>query len=179
MASSLCIAGSAKLNRKHWRNPFAAASGRTGDILMRALSILMAGLLSLAMLEPAMAAPKEKEKESAGETGKEIARSIELGALVFPVFDEKGMLRNYLFVDARMLVADGKDPWKYREQSHMIRDALLRAAHRKSFHLKGDFTKLDEKLAVAECISAANAAVGEAGALVEVKFTQINSQGRN
>lgn len=143
---------------------------------MRALSILLAGFVGLAMLEPVEAAPKDKAP--AGESEKEIARSIDLGGLVFPVFDAKGHLQNYLFVDARLQVADGKDHWKYREQTHMIRDSMLRAAHRKSFHLKNDYSKLDEKLAAEECLKAANEAVRESGALVGVTFTQILSQGQ-
>jgi hypothetical protein len=154
---------------------------------MRAFSILMAGLLGLAMVEPSLAGPKEaketkedkgkdaKGKAGEAETGKELARSLQIGGLVFPVFDEKGRLQNYLVVDVRIQVANGKDPWKYREKSHFVRDALLRAAHRKSFHLAGNFAKLDEKLAAAECLRAANEAVGEADALVSLAFTQIDS----
>lgn len=107
---------------------------------------------------------------------KEVARSVSLDGLVFPVFDEKGKLKNYLFVNARMLVGSGKDPWKYREKQHFIRDAVLRAAHRTSFNAKGDFAKLDEKFAAAECLKAGNAAVGESDALVSMTFTQIASQ---
>jgi hypothetical protein len=92
------------------------------------------------------------------------------------VFDKDNKLRNYLFVNARMLVADGKDPWKYREQSHFIRDAVIRAAHRTSFHLATDMSKLDEKRAAAESLKAANAVLGEPGAVVSMTFTQIASQ---
>ena len=40
---------------------------------------------------------------------KEVARSVELGGMVFPVFDEKRKLKNYLFINARMLAGPGKD----------------------------------------------------------------------
>lgn len=106
----------------------------------------------------------------------EVARSLELGGLVFPVFDEKLKLKNYLFISARMLAGPGKDVWKYREQQHFIRDAILRAAHKKSFHVKGNIRKLDETFAAAECIKVANQVVGEQGALVQMTFTQIASQ---
>lgn len=106
----------------------------------------------------------------------EVARSLELGGLVFPVFDEKLKLKNYLFISARMLAGPGKDVWKYREQQHFIRDAILRAAHKKSFHVKGNIRKLDEAVAAAECIKVANQVVGEQGALVQMTFTQIASQ---
>jgi hypothetical protein len=129
---------------------------------------------------PAVAAPPAPahgEAASNDANEKEIARSIELGGLVFPVFDEKRKLRNYIFVSARMLTGPGKDPWKYREQAHFIRDAVVRAAHRTSFNVKGDFDKLDEKLAAAECLKAANEILGEKDALVSMSFKSIASRG--
>jgi hypothetical protein len=134
-----------------------------------------------AVLAPAAAAfapPAGGEDHGAEGTPSEaeVARSLELGGLVFPVFDEKLKLKNYLFISARMLAGPGKDVWKYREQQHFIRDAILRAAHRKSFHAKGNIQKLDEAFAAAECIKAANQIVGEQGALVQMTFTQIASQ---
>jgi hypothetical protein len=145
--------------------------------------LLIATLFAVAAPLPALASPPhgEKKKEGAEEGGsaaeeKEVARSVELGGLVFPVFDDRQKLQNYLFVNARMRVGPGKDPWKYREKGHIIRDAVIRAAHRVSFNVKGDKTKLDEKLAEAECLKAANAAVGEPDALVSMTFTQIASQ---
>jgi len=135
--------------------------------------VLIAAVLAAAA--PAFASPPPKEKAESPED-KEVARSVELGGLVFPVFNKTGKLENYLFVNARMLVADGKDPWKYREKAHFIRDAVIRAAHKTSFNIKGDTKKLDEKLAAAECLKAANAIIGEPGALVSMTFTQIASQ---
>jgi hypothetical protein len=130
----------------------------------------------------ALAAPPAKDDHGAAEgeptaaDDKEIARSIDLSGLVFPMFDEKGKLKNYIFVSARMLAGPGKDVWKYREQQHFIRDAIVRAAHRKSFNAKGDYTKLDEKLAADTCIRVANEIVGDKDALVSMTFTQIASQ---
>jgi len=108
----------------------------------------------------------------------EVARSIELGGLVFPIFDETGKLKNYLFASARMLAGPGKDVWKYREQQHFIRDAIVRASHKVSFNLAGNYQKLDEKLAAAECLKAANQVIGEKDALVTMTFTQIDSQNK-
>jgi len=99
-----------------------------------------------------------------------------MGGLVFPIFDEKQKLRNYLFVSARMLAGPGKDVWKYREQQHFIRDAIVRVSHKVSFNVAGDYKKLDEKLAAAECLKAANVVLGEKDALVSMTFTQIASQ---
>lgn len=114
--------------------------------------------------------------EAAAGSEVDVARSIELGGLVFPVFDENRKLKNYLFVSARMEAGPNKDVWKYREQQHFIRDAIVGASHKVSFHLKGNYKKLDEKLAAAECLKAANKAIGEEGALAQMTFTQIASQ---
>lgn len=141
--------------------------------------IVVAASLTAALAPAASAfAPPAAAPPSGGETPSEaeVARSLELGGLVFPVFDEKLKLKNYLFVSARMLAGPGKDVWKYREQQHFIRDAILRVSHRTSFNVKGNFKKLDEKLAAAECLKVANQVVGEADALVTMTFTQIASR---
>ncbi|MDP3738920.1 MAG: hypothetical protein Q8R02_16120 [Hyphomonadaceae bacterium] len=144
--------------------------------------LFIAAFAALLATAPAHAAPPagghgEEEKQTADE--KEIARSVELGGLVFPIFDAKGKLKNYLFVNARMLVGPGRDPFKYRDKGHFIRDAVVRAAHRTSFAMKDDVNKLDEKLAAAECLKAANQSIGEKDALVTMTFTQIASQAGN
>lgn len=138
-------------------------------------------LASVILAASAVAAPPKGKTEAAAEAAgeaseKEIARSIELGGLAFPVFDEDRELLNYFFINGRMLAGPGKDIWKYREKGHLIRDAVLRAAHRESFHVKGDPTKFDEARAAAACLKAANAAVGDPDALVTMTFTQIASQ---
>jgi hypothetical protein len=144
-------------------------------LVISALGLLAATPLALAA-PPAgeHGAPAEGEHGAADD--KEIARSIDLSGLVFPMFDEKGKLKNYIFVTARMLAGPGKDVWKYREQQHFIRDAIVRAAHRISFNVKGNYNKLDEKLASDTCLKAANEVVGEKDALVTMTFTQIASQ---
>lgn len=143
---------------------------------MRKFSILLLLAAALGGAHPVHAAPPKGGDAEAEGDEKDVGRTVELGGLVFPVFSKDGRLRNYLFVNARMTVAPGKDPWKYREQGHFIRDAVLRAAHRTSFGSEADPGKLDEKVAAAACLKAANEAVGEAGALVEMTFTQIASQ---
>lgn len=107
---------------------------------------------------------------------KEVAKSLDLTGLVFPVFDENYKLKNYLFVNARLVVADNKDVWKFREQAHFVRDALLRQAHRSSFHMPDDVHALDVERATKECLDAGNKAVGE-DAFVKITFVQIDSRG--
>jgi len=134
---------------------------------------------TLATAAVALAAPagaQEHGAEPAAPDEAEVARSVELGGMVFPVFDENRKLKNYLFINARMLSGPGKDVWKYREKQHFIRDAIVRASHKVSFHQKGNFKKLDEKLAAAECLKAANGVIGEKDALITMTFTQIASR---
>jgi hypothetical protein len=141
--------------------------------------LLAAASLTTAAVAVAVTAPAHAQDHGAApdETSEaDIARSVELGGMVFPVFDEKRKLKNYLFISARMLAGPGKDVWKYREQQHFIRDAIVKVSHKISLHAKGDFKKLDEKVAAAECLKAANAVVGEKDALVTMTFTQIASR---
>jgi hypothetical protein len=141
--------------------------------------LLAAASLTTAAVAVAAAAPANAQDHAAApdETSEaEVARSVELGGMVFPVFDEKRKLKNYLFISARMLAGPGKDVWTYREQQHFIRDAIVKTSHKISFHAKGDFKKLDEKVAAAECLKAANGVVGETDALVTMTFTQIASR---
>ena len=143
-------------------------------------SVFLAILLAAMAGPRALAEPPHQEGEVTTKDGtpneKDVARSVEFGGLVFPVFTKNGKLKGYLFANARMLVAPGKDPWKYREQAHFIRDAVIRTAHRTSFNAEGDFNKLDEQLAERECLKAANQIVGDSNALVSMTFTQIASQ---
>lgn len=129
----------------------------------------------LSMFMPAFAQEHGVEGNATPDEA-EVARSVDMGGLVFPVFDQNRKLKNYLFVNARMLAGPGKDVWKYREQQHFIRDAIICASHKVSFNVKGDFKKLDEKLAAAECLKAANQVIGEPNALIQMTFTQIASQ---
>jgi hypothetical protein len=137
-----------------------------------------AALIAAAPSHGSPPAPAPAHGDAKDSSDAEVARSIELGGLVFPMFSEDRKLKNYLFVNARMLVGPGKDPWKYREKAHIIRDAVIRAAHRTSFSLKGDYLTLDEELAARECIKAANESIGEKGALVTMTFTQIASKAK-
>ena len=126
----------------------------------------------------AEAEPHGEEEQTDSDVSKEIVRSVELTGLVFPVFDEDGSLQNYIFVNARLVVADSKDPWKYREQAHFIRDALITASHRESLNKAGNYQVLDQERAEKVCLAAANKVVGEPDAMVAMTFTQIASQGQ-
>jgi hypothetical protein len=143
---------------------------------MRLIQLAVVAALAFAGAGPAVGTPPPAEHGGGAGDEREQARSVELQGLVFPVFTETGQLKNYIFVNATMRVADGRDPWKYRENAHFIRDAILRRAHRVSFNVRGNFNQLDEALATRECLAAANEAMGEQGALIGMTFTQIAAQ---
>ena len=134
------------------------------------LAICALGLAVSASGQFAYAAGDAGKKEE-----KEINRSVELNAMVFPVFDRDREIINYLYVNARMLVADGKGVWDYREKAHIVRDVVLRAAHRKSVHLKGNFTRIDEEKAEKLFVDAVNKELGEK-AFKSITFLQVASQ---
>ncbi len=131
------------------------------------LGCLISGLVGTSAHAAGDNAAKKEEKE--------INRSVELNALVLPVFDEDMQLKNYLFVNARMLVVDGKGVWNYREKAHIIRDAVLRASHRESVHLEGNYLRLDEHKAREVFLKAANEVLGET-AFDRMVFLQVASQ---
>ncbi len=136
----------------------------------RVAACLLGGLLASTSFVPTAYAADANKKEE-----KEINRSVELSAMVFPVFDKDRRLVNYLFVNARMLVSDGKGIWEYRDKAHIVRDIVLRAAHRESVHLKGNFTRIDEEKAEKLFIETVNKELGEE-AFTSVTFLQVASQ---
>ena len=141
-------------------------------------AVLMLSALSGAMAPAAFAAPAQEAKGATGgeDAAKEFARAIDLPGLVVPIFDDTRKLRGYIFLNARFLVAEGRDVWKYRDKAHFIRDQVLGLAHKVSFSAKADPALLDEALASREFLKTANQAVGENGAIVKVTFNKIAAQ---
>lgn len=138
--------------------------------IMSSLVVVLAIMTVSNFTPEAYAGAAEKDEKDAN-------RSVELNAMVFPVFED-GKLQNYLFVNARLRVIDGKSAWVYREKAHIIRDAILRATHRTSIHLKNDTSRIDERLAEKVCLEAANEVLGE-DALISMNFLQVASQNPN
>lgn len=141
-------------------------------------TIVLAAAFAVAAPAAHVAPPAHGAEDKAdpnAPSDKDIARSVEIIGLVFPVFDDGYKLRNYLFVNARFVVADGKDIWQVREQAHLIRDAVLRQAHKHSFHVGDDYQKFDTERATRECLEVGNRVVGD-GAFASLTFTQITLQ---
>ena len=128
----------------------------------------MASSLYVATITP------QAHAAGASDDEKEANRAVEMNAIVFPVIIDDRLV-NYLFINSRLIVADGKSTWKFREKAHVIRDALLRAVHRTSVHLEGHPGRLDQALAEEVCIKAANEIMGEE-AFTAMTFQQVASQ---
>jgi hypothetical protein len=99
------------------------------------LVLALCALGSLAAASPAAAQPAA-EKSAEGES----ARAMDVLNLIVPVV-RNGRLVNYLFVNARIQLSTGVDPFRTREKGHFLRDALLKAVHRRSI---ADATRDDQ-----------------------------------
>ena len=71
-------------------------------------------------------------------------RTVDLSNIVVPV-QRDGELINYLFVSAVVTIASGHDQWGARDRAHIIRDGILRAAHRTPVGLEGHPMELNEQ----------------------------------
>lgn len=88
----------------------------------------------------------EEPHEAPAESDAGAGRSVDIPTLALPAFAD-GELKTYLFVSVRLHLADGVDPWKLRARAHYVRDAMIRAGHRRSVARADDPRKLDEELA--------------------------------
>ncbi|MDX2234921.1 MAG: hypothetical protein NW200_10530 [Hyphomonadaceae bacterium] len=91
--------------------------------MIRALALA----LGLACLFPVVEAPAAAPKAEEGDS----ARAMDVLNLVVPVVRD-GRLVNYVFVNARVHLAPGVDLWGTRDKGHFLRDALIKAVHRRS-----------------------------------------------
>jgi hypothetical protein len=79
-------------------------------------------------------------KKEAGPTG---AGHLDLASTGLPIIVD-GRVKNYVFVQARLMPAPGADLIKLREKEPYYRDALVRAAHRAPLSRAGDWTTVDK-----------------------------------
>jgi hypothetical protein len=70
-------------------------------------------------------------------------RAVTLSPVAMPIVVD-GQVINYIFVTARVLLTPRADQFALRDKEPFFRDALVRAAYRTPFLLKGDFNRIDE-----------------------------------
>lgn len=87
------------------------------------------------------------------------APALEIENLGLPVIAD-GRLRNYVFVEVRLLIAAGQPQEAVRVKAPYLRDALVRAAHATPFTRPNDWNSLDATALSAAMMRAATAIVG-------------------
>jgi hypothetical protein len=70
-------------------------------------------------------------------------RSVTLSPVAIPIVVDHQVI-NYIFVTARVLLTTQADEFALRDKEPFFRDALVRAAYRTPFLLKGDYNHIDE-----------------------------------
>lgn len=121
---------------------------------MRRRAMVLAALLALGAPVASAAGP-DKEKSAEGES----ARAMDVLNLIVPVVRE-GRLVNYLFVNARIQLAPGIDVFRTREKGHFLRDALLKAVHRRSVAAADRDDQIDSAAAQALILGVARQTLG-------------------
>lgn len=101
-------------------------------------------------------------------------RAVDMRMVPMPVI-RQGRLQHYMFVSMRLMVEEGYDTWQVREQSHRLRDAVVRAAHRPQAPVTDATGALDRDGVIA-MVRAATAAVVEADRIEDIIFTSVASQ---
>lgn len=92
---------------------------------------------------PAFASGKEKKKEGGeGEKEKEDP-VIKLGSMALPIVAE-GRLINYIFVELSLTLPPGGDVTAFAGKEPLLRDALVRTAHKQPLNKPGSYVLLDE-----------------------------------
>ena len=89
-------------------------------------------------------------------------------SLGLPVIED-GRLKNYVFVRLKLHLSAGNSPGELRTKEAYLRDALVRAAHRRPFTVSGDLTQLNERMLLAATQAAANSLCGE-GVVTQVEL---------
>lgn len=149
-----------------WAYPSRAAGGGEGDAVEAGPSNRVKANFTLKSDMPnvdVMAAIIEDESPN----------TVSVPLVAMPAVRD-GKLADYVFVSVRLTLAEGRDSWAVHEQSHWIRDAIVRASHRVSVIAPDDLS-LDEARARA-MIQEAVADVLGPGAVTSVSFATLNPQ---
>jgi hypothetical protein len=79
----------------------------------------------------------------AADDAPDMDRAVTLSPVAIPIVID-GQVINYIFVTARVLLTPQADQFALRDKEPYFRDALVRAAYRTPFLLKGDYNHIDE-----------------------------------
>jgi len=101
---------------------------------MRSPVLILAAVLALASAQPVLAE---------GDAKVDADQSVKISPVALPVVVD-GHLANYVFVTVKVLLNPGVNALALSDKEPYFRDALVRAAHRTPFMIKGDYNHIDE-----------------------------------
>jgi hypothetical protein len=78
-----------------------------------------------------------------GQPAADMDQAVTLSPVAMPIVVDRQVV-NYVFVTVRVLLTPRADQFALRDKEPFFRDALVRAAYRTPFLLKGDFNHIDE-----------------------------------
>ena len=126
------------------------------DLITAGTAVALASVASAAL-----ASDKEAPKE---------ALAVNLNGVGLPVIAD-GRVRNYVFITVRVTLGADATIEAVRAKDPHFRDALVRASHRVSFGVPGDWTRLNEN-AINAAVMAIAGVVCEPGAVVKSEVMQ-------
>lgn len=100
-------------------------------------------------------------------------RGVDIPVVALPVFADDTLI-SYLFVNVRVIVAEGVDPWSVRENAHKIRDAFIRAGHRRSISSVETPERIDPDTARAVLLEGLYEVVDRAK-IERIEFTNVDA----
>lgn len=116
-------------------------------------------ILSMAVMafgaSSAMAAPEAAVPEAA---------SVTLTGVGLPVFVD-GRVRNHIFVELKLHLKAGFAAEQARAKDTIMRDALIREGHRRSFGMADNWNRIDERALAAAVMQIANIQLGRGNVL--------------
>ncbi|MDP2764937.1 MAG: hypothetical protein Q8O54_08885, partial [Brevundimonas sp.] len=94
--------------------------------------------------------------------------SLSIPGVGLPIITD-GRLRNYVFVSLRLHLAGSATPESMRPKEAFLRDALVRAGHRRPFVVADDWTRIDTAALSASLMQSAATIAGR-GSVVRVEI---------
>jgi len=106
---------------------------------------------------PVLASDKKKAKEGEGEP--KVDPVIKLQAMALPIIAD-GRVMNYVFVETSLTLSPKADPTAFAGKEPLLRDRIVRLAHRTPFTRPDSYVALDEGRLKAAMMREAVALVG-------------------
>lgn len=114
--------------------------------------------LAVALVSPAQALSASPEAAAPA------AGWVTLTGVGLPIFVD-GRVRNHVFVELKLHLKSGYSPEQARVKDAIMRDALIREGHRRSFGEARNWNRVDERALAAAVMQIANAQLGRGNVL--------------